>query len=538
MRKINFLWQLSAGLLIYFCCSCAIVKTPDGGPKDITPPKIIRENPENLKVNFDKKRIDIIFNEFIQVKDIKQNLMISPSLAEEPDIVVKNNKISIIFKENLKENTTYNLNFGNCISDLNEGNVINNYRYIFSTGNKIDSGRISGAVKDAFSQKYIAGVIMCLYEKKCDSCFFNKKPIYYSRSDSSGNFKIENIKNDTYRIFALLDENNNLRYDYGEKIGFVKDLVDVNGNESKVNFELFQERNSVPKLIDSKLYSDSRFKIIFNAPVKEVLVYQQSKEGVQRLKYKKNNSQDSLTVWSIQETTDTLYYRIKYCQTDTVLKGMIKKEENLKKDKKKKLIINGINDLYKSEKLNLIFSEPVIRIGKNEITIKKDTIKSEQPLKYSFTDSSMTVLTLDYEIIPGVNYTFIFPDSMFYGIYQTVNDSFIFSTSMKNENELGAITVQINIPGSADHAIAELISSNGDVIRNKIFKGNTRISFKNLIPDQYSIRVVLDENNDGKWNSGSLSEKKQPEKVYYLPEKLLLKSNWEITDIIFTIPEN
>ncbi len=206
---------------------CAKVGNPTGGPKDVTPPRILQSIPENYSVFFDEKRITITFDEFIQLNNITQELVASPPMEEQPEVSLKGKRLVINLNTPLKENTTYTLGFNNALADFHEGNVLAGYEYVFSTGSYIDSMSVSGTLLRAFDHKVPEEpVLIMLYENLNDSTPYKMIPDYLGKTGKEGNFSINNIKTDSFRIFALNDMNRNMLFDLpNEKIAFVDSVV-------------------------------------------------------------------------------------------------------------------------------------------------------------------------------------------------------------------------------------------------------------------------------------------------------------------------
>ncbi len=222
IQKVIFL-SLIGGLFFY---SCAKVVAPTGGPKDEEHPLIVEVNPPDYTVNFDSKKISITFNEYIQLKDLNNNLIISPPVGEKPDVKVKGKTLVIEFNEELKDSTTYNIYFGNSVQDYNEGNPIENFEYVLSTGTYIDSLSISGKIINSFNLLPEEGVYVMLYKDLEDSVPIKQIPIYISKTNKEGLYRINNISNNKYKLFALRDFNKNYLFDLpNEDIAFIDSLV-------------------------------------------------------------------------------------------------------------------------------------------------------------------------------------------------------------------------------------------------------------------------------------------------------------------------
>ena len=200
-----------------------------GGPKDEAPPVVLESNPENYSIHFDQDKIEIEFDEFIVLKDILQQLVISPPLENRPEVRIKNKSIIINIEDELRSNTTYTLNFGEAIVDNNEGNPLSNYEFVFSTGEYLDSLSVGGTLFKAFDLSLVEGPVnIMLYDNLEDSVVFNEIPVYIGKTDKEGNFRINNLKADSFKIFALKDVNNNFLFDLpNEQIAFIKDTLIV-----------------------------------------------------------------------------------------------------------------------------------------------------------------------------------------------------------------------------------------------------------------------------------------------------------------------
>lgn len=224
---------LAAGTLAMIACANPVA--PTGGPKDTTPPEIIRSVPENQSVNFSSDRVTITFSEFVNLKDINTQLMVSPPLSEQPDFLMKGKTLTMKFREALRENTTYNFFFGDAIVDITESNPIPGYSFTFSTGPVIDSLSMSGKVLNAFTLQPVKGAFVMLYDSISDSIPYKSRPYYVARTSESGEFRLNNLRSNKYLMFALTDINSNYIYDMPtEDIGFSDTLVEPDLPSEKI----------------------------------------------------------------------------------------------------------------------------------------------------------------------------------------------------------------------------------------------------------------------------------------------------------------
>jgi len=229
------------GLLILSVIQgCAKIGNPSGGPQDVLPPEYLSGSPENRSLNFSEDQIDINFNEYITLKDQNREVIVSPPMDEKPVIRVREKSIRISLNEDLLPQTTYTVNFGKSISDLNEGNMLPDFEFVFSTGDVIDSLSVTGKVVDAFTREPVkeTSMLVMLYENLSDSAPLLEIPRYYTKANQFGLFAINNIRQDTFRIVAVNDGNNNLKYDPGlENIAFTDSFIVINpGNVKSQTF--------------------------------------------------------------------------------------------------------------------------------------------------------------------------------------------------------------------------------------------------------------------------------------------------------------
>ena len=232
---------LLVGILLL--SSCAQVVSPGGGAKDILPPKTSKYIPDSAQLNFNSRIIEITFDEYIQLKDLNNQLIISPLLAKTPDITVKGKTLIIELdkEETLKPNTTYCMSFGNAIRDLNENNAIEDFKYIFSTGTFIDSLSLVGKIQNGFNQSTEKGILALLYSDLSDSIVYKNQPDYFAKTEKDGTFRINNIKAGKYKLVAIKDGNANYKYDgETESIGFINGSIDISEKQNIV-IDLFQE---------------------------------------------------------------------------------------------------------------------------------------------------------------------------------------------------------------------------------------------------------------------------------------------------------
>jgi hypothetical protein len=227
----------------HYLSGCANMVAPTGGPKDTLPPVLINVSPKDSALNFNSKRITFTFNEYVELSDLTQNLIVSPTPKLPPQIDAKLRTITVRLKDTLEENTTYSLQFGNAIRDLNEGNVLPNYTYLFSTGNRLDQGTFQGRVLLAETGTVDSTLIVMLHRSGEDSAVYKSIPRYFTRLDSSGTFRFRNLPESTFYVYALKDESGIRRYQGGGQLfAFADKPVTIGGQNDPLTLYAFIEK--------------------------------------------------------------------------------------------------------------------------------------------------------------------------------------------------------------------------------------------------------------------------------------------------------
>ena len=283
-------------IAVFFLCSCANVVAPSGGPKDVNPPQLLKVTPNNNIKNFDRLDVTFIFDELIQINE-KKNVFFSPYSKDALKLDVNKNKLIVSFEKELTTNTTYYMNLDEVIKDVNEGNIVKDLEYLFSTGSTIDTLTISGLVTDAKTSKPLENVWVGLYKNDTDSLLYKETPTYVVRSNKTGEFSFSNLANDTFYIYAIEDLDNNLKFTiHNEKVGFYHKKVVSQSKE--IEMYLFDETalaDTVKPIVhDSSLVGYGKLVIdsLPNYPL--VLELLKDDEIVRRIKATHTTSIDSL----------------------------------------------------------------------------------------------------------------------------------------------------------------------------------------------------------------------------------------------------
>ncbi|MAX71577.1 MAG: hypothetical protein CMC76_10855 [Flavobacteriaceae bacterium] len=526
--RLSLVRLLSLVTIAITIASCANRGTPTGGEKDTDPPVIVRAVPENFSTNFKGNEIRIYFDEYVKIKDAQKQLIISPPMDTAPIITpmsTASKYITIKIEDTLIDNTTYAFNFGESIVDNNEENPYPYYRYVFSTGNTIDSLSVQGYVVDALQEQADPYVSVMLYEVDStykDSIVYKEKPRYITNTlDSLTTFSIENIKAGKYKLVALKDKNSNYKFDQkDDKIGFKEDYIDV-PNDSLYKLTLFKEEVNY-KAVKPKQAGET--KIIFP--------YEGDYESI-RIKVLGEKPEGYATRIVKDDKTDTLYYWYKpKFELDSTLFIVTNKTQvdtfnhrfrALEADSLEIKSITSGNVNYDQD-FTLSATTPLSSIDTTKISIiDKDSLNVPYKVLY---DSISNRYKFPVEKQEGQQYKVTMLPETFKDFYGGVNkDTLNFSFKTKMKSEYG--NIRVNLRNATFPLIVQLTNDKGEVFYEKYTAESPVVDFTNLPPKLYKLRVIHDTNGNGKYDTGNYLLGIQPERVSYSPPIEEVRSNFD-----------
>lgn len=516
MKEVLSIIVLS--LMIY---SCANIGTLSGGEKDITPPEVIMCTPNNYSINIEPINIVIEFNEYIELSNMQSQMFVSPPL-ESPEFILKGKKLYLTMNDtSILENTTYTIHFGNAISDLNENNELLDFKYVFSTGQDIDSLQIKGVSLDAYSNQFLPDILVMLYEESrmgIDSLPYLKKPNYFTFSNDSGSFTISNIKAGNYKLIGLEDINYNYTFEeQTEKIGFFPHLI-IPEDSEKMNLFLFKE-DEEPKFLNSEIQENGSVAFAFSHNAKEFSIISLVEEKG--------------SIW-LEEKKDTLFYWPKNLIKDSI-DFLISKKLDLDTIRvfydilyNNKLEIKLKNKLlHPNDSLILSTNSPVQFIDYKKITLfYRDSIELALTSN-TIRDPLNPILSFQRGESSEEFFLTLFPGAL-HSIYNESNeDTLHFNFTTKNKIDYGDLFFHLTFTKPTNY-IFQLFNSNDVLIKELHESDKINIEFKNLYPGTYNARIIIDSNGNKKWDTGKYLQNNLAEKIYDYQEDLVIRSNWEI----------
>jgi len=517
-------------IIILVSYQCAQRGNPTGGPKDITAPELTRAEPPNMTTNFKGQKIRLYFNELVKLKDIQKQLIISPPLKNSPVLSPIGNAykyVEITIKDTLAPNTTYTLNFGQGIVDNNEENPKSFFTYVFSTGDYIDSLELKGVVKDAFNKKPDDFISVMLYKidtSYTDSTIYKRPPNYITNTlDSAIIFKLNNLKEGKYALFGVKDAaNNNLFDQKTDKIAFVKDTINL-PTDSIYLLTLFKEipdySVAVPTMEASNKISFGYYGEGSDISINTLTEIPDTVKTI----ITKERDKDTLNFWFTPYEMDSLIF--------TLTNEKLKVRDTFKVKSRKvafdslKISMSQNGNIEFDKPINLLSNTPLIRFDSTKIKLMdKDSIEIAVNVKL---DSLRNLLNFDFKIDPDQNYRMELIPGAVTDFFETTNDSVAFSFKTKSLADYGNLTLNLNSNSIVYPIIVQLTNEKGELQR-EIYATEPQVyTFDNLNPGKYQARVIFDLNGNGKWDTGNLLKKIQPEKISYYPALIELRANWE-----------
>lgn len=565
--------------------SCASMGRPEGGPIDQTPPKFLSSTPAVGALNNTNTKIILRFDEIIKLEKAAEKVVISPPQIQQPEIKASGRKIEVNLLDSLKKNTTYTVDFADAIVDNNENNPMGQFTFTFSTGAQIDTMEVSGVVLDASNLEPIKGILVGLHSNLNDTAFTKLPFERVARTDSRGHFSIRGVAPGKYRIYALMDADQNFAYTQKSEVLAFNDSLVIPRLEERTRMDTawvdsvsydtitekkytyflpddivlraFKEPMNSQYLIKSERLTPQKFTFYFAAPSENLPVLKGLNfDEKDAFLIEKNLKNDTIHYWVKDSTIfkkDTLSMSLSYLYTDTlnqlvprvdtlnlVSKQKIALKEPVKvKTKKKKgeekpitqfLSVNvhapSSMDVY--DIISLSFEEPVASYDTTAIHLRQKVDSIWKDVHFRFESDSLNLkrYNIYYDWEPKTEYEFSVDSTAFHGLYGLFTDKIKQSFKVRGEEEYAQISYEVT--GADSLAFVELLDNQDKVLRRRALI-NGRADFYFLNPGKYTARLINDRNGNGIWDSGNYEQGIQPEEVYYYPNILEPKANFELT---------
>ncbi len=557
---------------------------PQGGPKDTTPPKFVKSKPENGALNYNGNVIDITFNEIIQLDGAFEKVVVSPPQVKAPTYKALGHTVRVTLNDTIKDSTTYTIDFADAIVDNNERNKLDGYSFCFATGDHIDTLKISGFVIDAATLNPIPGIMIGAHNNLSDTAFTKLSFDRISRTNDKGEFTINNLREGNYRIYALADMGNNYRFDnpteqiaYHDSIfaptcittlhsdtTFKPDTTDTTimvvdtiithyvstYQPDSIILRAFTEDN--PRQFLSSTSRPERHKImmIFGAPIDSLPEFSPLDSiPLPEFKLEIKETRDTLIYW-LTDTADYAIDTIRFAnrhrftendtlkwKTDTTQVVYRAPRTNNKKNTtaaaQPTTFQITTNASPKFEIYNPItLSMPIPCVIDTALSFRFEQQKDTSWIAISgvqieATDSIGLKFRITHKWQESATYRLQLDSALFVAINQQSSDSLSVTLTTKKSEDYSKLI--LNIMDSTGHELVQIVDNNDKVVREKKCTDG-KVIFENMTPGIYFARIVMDNNDNNKWDTGKYVDKLQPEEVFYFPYKLELRAFWDVEE--------
>ncbi|MGV0926060.1 Ig-like domain-containing protein [Empedobacter sp. ULE_I145] len=526
-------------LTILTVISCARQGSPTGGPKDETPPVFLKADPDTLATNVDVnlQEATINFDEYILLKEYSKNVVVSPSFQIPPIVTpqaLAKKYISIKFQEPLLPNTTYSFNFGDAIQDFNENNKLSNFQYVFSTGSFIDSLKVTGRVNSSYDFKLPEKILVGLYKVDStykDSIILQKKPYYIARANDKGEYQLNYLASGKYKLIAFEDKVENVMYDYEkERLAFHNEPIELNANQ-QINLNLFNQKPAYRK-------PEASFKqeglIVFKTTgaTDDVTITPVGKE-FKTAYIQKFPRQDSINFW-FNPKVDTIVGRSAKLNFKVQHKDQIDEVSALysKSNTERKLEFKAINDqkLAPNKPFKIQANAPIKSLDLSKIYVFKDTLSI--PFKVSI--DTVNAQNLNFAFEKNLDEKFevnIYPNALT-DVLGEKNDTLAYPIKMGTRGDFGHLKLTLQNTPSKPFILQFLKTDKDFTVIEEIYNPANKnyFEFNFIEPGEYLFRLLVDENENGKWDTGDYLSGKQPEPIYLYPEPIKIRAMWDATE--------
>ncbi len=580
MSPIRYIGFIAGTVALFLAAACAKQGSPSGGPKDETPPVVIRSVPENGTTNFISKTITITFNEFVILDKIQEKFMMSPPVDEKPEISIRGKNMIIAIEEQLRDSTTYTLYFQDAIRDLNESNILENYQYSFSTGNYMDSLSLTGLIRDGFTLEVPEKMLVMLYSNLSDTAPMTIIPDYISTTDPTGYFTLNNLRAGEYRLYALADINTNRRYEPGdETFAFLSEnlFLTTDNYFKPADTTILHQPGDTTILHqpddtssthihrrepDHILYS-------FKTPPQRYYLASAVRRQARLLEYYMSmpldtmkfsfsaanisedgyftdisRNRDTFRIWlrdSIAWSNPLIETVISFPQTgkdgtvsyvtDTVPMRYIAPRATRGTVATRGLGFRsnaGAAGIPPKRNIRLVPEAPLLSVDTTLMSIisSGDSLEVLYPFACIFDPLSPGIVTLQHDLPEGKDYMLRMWPGALTSIYGETNDTAQLKFRVRPAGNYG--TLNLTTKGYEGPVIVQLLDNRENIAMESTLSSPGNLLFRFIENGKYRLRVIYDDDENGKWTPGDFAAGRQPESVSFFPEELEIKSNWDL----------
>lgn len=514
-----------------------------GGPRDEDPPKLQESNPLDQSLETKPEEIILTFDEYVKFENPSKGIVITPRLeTDQIEFTALKNTVVVKLNQELEDNTTYVFDFQKSVVDITEENPAENLKLVFSTGKSIDSLSVEGKINFYFpkSNQDYKDVLIGMYPLGDTTDLFTGQPYYLGRVDTIGNFKINNIKNGTYRVYAWNDANGNLKADYkSEDWDFILDSINIQGNVSNINLNLSTGDQTPIKVTRSSSFGRNYDFILNRNTISETI----KSDSLPIFNYTVTDKR--IRIYTDKIPTDSIPFTLNLQDSvgntiDTLI--WAKFEESERKPENLTISVNSGKSFYQNLEMKLTFNKPLKEIKTDSLFVQYDSAQYIPITNKNFflQDSSkrnelIIRLTIPDSLSQSI-FTLRASDSTFYDVEGLPNADKIQANYRKlKRNEL-ADEIKGSILSANPPFIIQLLDTKNEISREIKIADQTEFAFQLIEPGNYRIRVIEDLNGNGRWDPGNFSQKRNAERVFYYrggePEtdQVTIRAGWTLED--------
>jgi len=534
----QFVSYLCLAITIVFFAQCARISTPDGGPEDETPPELLSSIPNDQQTNYTDQTIVLNFDEYVSTNAIESNLIITPKITGSFKSKIKKRSIILTFDEPWQESTTYNINFGSTIQDMNNRNVPPNLNLSFSTGDYIDSLEVSGIITNVYSKEPAENALVSLYTLTDTLDITSGAASYYARTDTSGIYNFKNLPDGEYLIYSAQDKNGNQKADVAEELyGFRVDTIKLNTNVTGIDFDI-QRLNTTPLKVKSARYVGQYFDIEFNKAITSYELL--NNDTIPHRQYEDNKIRFYNTGAALNDTIPLILTAND--SIDTNLRDTVDfyfNESKLPKDNFDFKIEPTSSAVIPLVEMKVIFNKPILSYNQDSLIFEIDSLNQFNLPDTAFTWNTNRTeaswkLNLNDHIKGDERLTVNFRPTAFISVEQDSTDARLKALSILKAEDSGIINGTVNT--NAENFIIQLLNSRTlEVIATKTNQKDFKFDYLNA--GSYSVKVIFDLNGNGVWDIGNILTRTEAEPVVYYIDSFTntkvieLRKNWEVDDI-------
>lgn len=504
--------------------SCASKSSPSGGKKDTLAPQLDTAYPANEMVRFTADKILLEFDEYLKLKNPRKQININPLLGEDLEVISRGKEIEILLKDSLRPNTTYIISFGSSLADLNEGNENKNFKYVFSTGDYLDSLRLSGTVKKAYSNEPLPNYLVALYDikklKKRDSFLLHERPDYYAFTDESGSFGMTYLGVGDYLMATFEDKGGTFKLpNKRAALGFVTDTIRLRP-DSLYRFDLsvFEPEQNL-RFLGGRQKAQGLVQFAFNLPADSFKI-----EGLEV------QTDSSYFLWNAEKDTLNFYYSYNPDSLNFSLNY-----DSLFVDSVITVRLRDMDPLP----MSLRALSTKVRPWDTVVFRSKVVIDKWHPdsiFRYTETDTSNGIkLVADssdnfqWLLLPSVkkSYDLRFKVGAFETRDRKLKDSIDFKIAVLRGESLGTLSYKV-VADSGKKVILQILEDDGTIYMERSFTDSTTVLLKNFIARKLEAFLIEDLDSNGRYTTGDFELMRQPEIRVKYPETLEIRENWEL----------